>query len=344
MRVGLFLTSQQHLDTDMAAAFQDQVAMVRLARDAGWDSLFSGQHYLNEGDNQGLQLVPFLARMQAEAGEMTIGLGILLLNLHNPVYVAETVATLDVISGGRFVFGIGLGYRDVEFDAFRVPRGQRVARFEETLALVKRLWTEESVSHDSEIAKLDGVRMNLRPVQQPHPPIWIAANSDAAVRRAARLGDAWFVNPHATLETVRRQLALYREERAAAGLGAPAALPVMREVYCAPDRETALRLAGPALGGKYADYARWGQDEVMPGEERFSAPFEELLSDRFVLGSPEECYEQLRPLWEDLGVTELIIRTHWAGMPAADSLASMRLISDELLPELRRAQPAEWTG
>ena len=342
MRVGLFLTSQQHLDADMAAAFQDQVAMVRLARDAGWDSLFSGQHYLNEGDNQGLQLVPFLARMQAEAGEMTIGLGILLLNLHNPVYVAETVATLDVISGGRLVFGIGLGYRDVEFDAFRVPRGQRVARFEETLALVKRLWTEESVRHDSEIAKLDGVRMNLRPVQQPHPPIWIAANSDAAVRRAARLADGWFINPHATLETVRRQLALYREERAAAGLGAPAALPAMREVYCAPDRETALRLAGPALGGKYADYSRWGQDEVMPGEEQFSAPFEELLSDRFVLGSPEECYEQLRPLWEDLGVTELIIRTHWAGMPAADSLASMRLISDELLPELRRAQPAEW--
>ena len=149
MRVGLFLTNQQHLDADMVAAFDEQIAMVRLARDAGWDSLFSGQHYLNEGDNQQLQLVPFLARLQAEAGEMTIGLGILLLNLHNPVYVAETVASLDVISRGRLVFGIGLGYREVEFDAFGVPRGQRVARFEETLQLVKRLWTEDSVSHDS---------------------------------------------------------------------------------------------------------------------------------------------------------------------------------------------------
>ena len=74
----------------------------------------------------------------------------------------------------------------------------------------------------------------------------------------------------------------------------------------------------------------------MPGEEHFAQPFEELRSDRFVLGSPEECYEQLRPLWEELGVTELIIRTHWAGMPAEHALASMRLISDELLPELRR--------
>ena len=336
MRVGLFLTNQQHLDADMVAAFDEQIAMVRLARDAGWDSLFSGQHYLNEGDNQQLQLVPFLARLQAEAGEMTIGLGILLLNLHNPVYVAETVASLDVISDGRLVFGVGLGYREVEFDAFRVPRGQRVARFEETLALVKRLWTEDSVSHDSDLARLDGVRMAIRPVQRPHPPVWIAANSDAAVRRAARLGDAWFINPHATLETVRRQLALYREARAEAGLDPASTLPALREVFCAPDRETALRLAGPALRGKYADYARWGQDEVMPGEEQFARPFEELRSDRFVLGSPEECYEQLRPLWEELGVNELIIRTHWAGMPAEHALASMRLISDELLPELRR--------
>ena len=79
---------------------------------------------------------------------MTIGLGILLLNLHNPVYTAETVATLDIIARGNFIFGVGLGYRDVEFDAFGVPKGERVKRFEEYLALVQRLWTEESVSYE----------------------------------------------------------------------------------------------------------------------------------------------------------------------------------------------------
>ena len=336
MRVGLFLTSQQRLDVDMVAAFDEHVAMVRHARDHDWDAIFSGQHYLNEGDNQQLQLVPFLARLQAEAGEMTIGLGVLLLNLHNPVYVAETVASLDVICRGRLVFGVGLGYRDVEFDAFRVPRGGRVRRFEECLDVVKRLWNEESVTHDSDLTRLDGVRMNIRPVQRPHPPIWVAANSDAAVRRAARLGDAWFINPHATVETVSRQLSLYREERERAGLPPPATQPAMREVFCARDRATALRLAGPALGGKYADYARWGQDEVLPEEESFAQPFDELLSGRFVLGSPEECYEQLRPYWEKLGVDQLIIRTHWAGMPAETALESMQLISDELLPELRK--------
>ena len=141
MKIGLFITSQQTLDTDMVIALNDQFAMVRFARDRGWDSLFWGQHYLNEGNNKQLQTVPFLARLAAEAGEMTIGLGILLLNLHNPVYTAETVATLDIIARGNFVFGVGLGYRDIEYDAFGVPKGERVRRFEEYLILVQRLWT-----------------------------------------------------------------------------------------------------------------------------------------------------------------------------------------------------------
>ena len=166
MKVGLFLTNQQFLDTDMVAALDDQIAMVHHARDFGWDTLLSGQHYLNEGNNQQLQLVPFLARLIPEAGDMNIALGILLLNLHNPVYTAETVASLDVISRGKLIFGVGLGYRDVEFDAFAVPRGKRVARFEEYLELIQKLWTEDNVTHRSETCTLNNVRMNIRPIQQ----------------------------------------------------------------------------------------------------------------------------------------------------------------------------------
>ena len=335
MKVGLFVTNQQYLERDMVSALEDQYAMVRHARDCGWDSLFSGQHYLNEGNNQQLQIVPFLARLMAEAGEMTCGLGILLINLHNPVYVAETVASLDVIARGNFVFGVGLGYRDVEFDAFGVPKGQRVKRFEACLQLVQRLWTEESVSFESDYCRLENVRMNIRPVQKPRPPIWFAANNDAAIRRAARLGDNWFINPHSTVATIRRQMAVFREELERVKKPFPVELPACKEVFCAKDRATALELAGPFLAGKYEAYAKWGQDKVMPKEDHFDRGFEDLLKDRFVLGSPEECYEQLRPYWEELGVNHLIIRSHWAGMPVATALSSMRLISDELLPALR---------
>ena len=336
MNVGLFLTNQHHLEKDMVTALDEQLAMLAYARDHGWDSVFTGQHYLNEGDNQQLQIVPFLARLAAESGDMTVGLGIMLINLHNPVHVAETAASLDIITRGNFVFGVGLGYRDVEFDAFRVPRGQRVRRFEECLTLVKRLWTEEDVSYESELCQLDRVTMTVRPVQQPHPPIWIAANNDRAVERAARMGDAWFVSPHSRMDTHLRQMQLYRAERERSGQAMPAEVPIIKELFCAPDRESALEACRPYLGGKYGDYLRWGQDQAMPDDESFDQTFEDLLEDRFIVGSPEDCYEQLRPYWEDLGVNHLIIRTHWAGMPADVALDSMRLITEELMPELRK--------
>jgi alkanesulfonate monooxygenase SsuD/methylene tetrahydromethanopterin reductase-like flavin-dependent oxidoreductase (luciferase family) len=262
--------------------------------------------------------------------------GILLAGLHNPVEVAECIASLDVIWHGNFVFGVGLGYRDVEFDAFKVPKGQRVRRFEECLQVVKRLWTEDAVSVDNDVCTLSGVTLTCRPVQRPHPPIWVAANSDAAVRRAARVGDTWFVNPHATTSAIKRQMTLYRDELARVGKPFPRVLPFFKEIFCARDTRTALEMAGPYLSQKYRTYASWGQDAVLPGGDTFHQSFESLLRDRFVLGSPEECYAQLRPCWEEVGASFLVLRTHWSGMPLGHALASMRLISDELLPALRR--------
>ncbi|HVQ76751.1 MAG TPA: LLM class flavin-dependent oxidoreductase [Candidatus Binatia bacterium] len=343
MKVGIFLTNQHPLGSDMVSAQEDQYLMARLARDRGWDAIGTGQHYLSEGMSQ-LQLIPFLARLAAESGHMTGVAGILLLALHNPVEVAESMASLDIIWRGNFVFGVGLGYRDVEFDAFKVARGQRVRRFEENLSIVKRLWTEDKVTVDSDVSTLSNVTLTCRPVQRPHPPIWIAANGDEAVRRAARMGDAWFVNPHATMATNKRQMEIYRAELARVGKPWPRARPVIKEIFCARDTRTALETAGPALANKYRTYAAWGQDAVMPGNETFHQPFEALVRDRFVLGSPEECYEQLRPSWEDLGATDLFFRTHWSGMPLVHSLASMRLISDELLPALRAVKTAGSQG
>jgi hypothetical protein len=97
-------------------------------------------------------------------------------------------------------------------------------------------------------------------------------------------------------------------------------------------------MAGPYLAQKYRTYASWGQDAVLPGDDTFHQPFESLLRDRFVLGSPQECYEQLRPCWEEIGANFLVLRTHWSGMPLGHALASMQLISDELLPALRRVK------
>jgi alkanesulfonate monooxygenase SsuD/methylene tetrahydromethanopterin reductase-like flavin-dependent oxidoreductase (luciferase family) len=338
MKIGIFLTGQHPPESDVVAELEGQYAMARLARDRGWDAVATGQHYLSEGVRQ-LQLVPFLARLAAEAGEMTGIAGVLLASLHNPVEVAECIASLDAIWRGNFVFGVGLGYREVEFDAFGVPRGRRVSRFEQCLEVVRRLWTEDGVSFENEICKLSNVTLTCRPVQMPHPPIWVAANSDAAVRRAARLGDSLFINPHATMPVIAGQMAVYRAELARHGKPFPTVLPYLREIYCAKDKRTAVEIAGPHLAEKYRTYAQWGQDQVLPGRDSFRQSLEALAQDRFVLGSPEDCWEALRPCWEHVGANFLIFRTHWSGMPVARALASMRLISDELLPALCRVTP-----
>ncbi len=340
MKIGIFLTNQNPVGSDMVSALEDQCLMTRLARDRGWDAVATGQHYLSEGMSQ-LQLIPYLARLAAEAGHMTGVAGVLLIGLHNPVEVAECMASLDVIWQGNFVFGVGLGYRDVEFDAFKVPRGQRLRRFEQCLEVVKRLWTEDKVTVDNDVCTLSNVTLTCRPVQQPRPPIWVAANNDNAIRRAARIGDTWFVNPHATMTTIKRQMELYRAELARLGKPFPRVLPLIKEIFCAKDTPTALETAGPYLANKYRTYASWGQDAVMPTGETFHQPFESLLRDRFVFGSPEECYEQLRPCWEEAGANFLFFRTHWSGMPVGPALASMRLISDELLPALRRIKAGD---
>ena len=184
--------------------------------------------------------------------------------------VAEQVATLDVITEGRFVFGVGLGYRDVENEAFGVAPKERVGRLVESLEVIQRLWSGEEVTHHGRFFHLTGARMMLRPVQRPHPPIWFAANNDAAVVRAARLGDAWVINPHAKLAVLERQMEVYRQALRDAGRPFPAELPIIKELYVAPDRRTALRECRPFLEAKYKAYASWGQDKALPEGDSFS--------------------------------------------------------------------------
>lgn len=336
-RVGLLVTNQQPAGRDQVAALDEQIELVHAVRDHGWDSVFAAHHHLSESFAH-IQPLPYLGRLAAETGDMQVGVGIHLLALHNPVDVAESFASLDIICRGRLIFGVGLGYRDVEYDAFAVPSDKKVHRFRENLRIVEELWAGTAVHADLPWCRLDGVRLTLRPVQQPRPPIWMAANADAAVKRAARLADTWIINPHATFETIQRQLALLVAERAAAGREPVQELPLIREVFCARTREEALERAQPYLAHKYEVYADWGQDKVMPDKESFRMPYEELARSRFVVGSPDDCIEQLLPWQRDLGVDHFIFRTNWAGMPLDSALSSLGLLSREVIPALRDEQ------
>lgn len=328
---GLYLSTQQPPGTDMVAALEEQLVLARAAAAAGWQSVWAGQHYLS-GDFAQLQPTQFLARLSGEVPELALGLGIHLLALQNPVAAAEEIATLDVLCGGRLTYGVGLGYRDLEFAAFGYPRAEAVRRLEANLAVVRALWTGEPVTVDLPWCRLDGARLTIGRVGGGE--VWMAANADGAVRRAAQLADAWLVNPHARLDTLRRQQALFLATRAEAGLGPPRAVPVIKELFCWDDRAEALRLAAPWLERKYATYRSWGQDRALPPGEGFAADFAALHADRFVIGSPADCLAALRAYRAELGATHFIVRTQWPGMPVDLALRSIELVTREVLPGL----------
>lgn len=330
MRFGLLLNTQFPRGESASQRLQGLLDQVRAARDNGLDSVWVSQHYL-ASPFQMLQQVSLLGRIAAEAGSMHIGTNIFLLPIHNPVYVAEQVATLDVISGGRFIFGCGLGYRPEEFDAFGVEMKSRVSRFLEALEVARRLWTEPEVTHDGRHFRLHKAVLTLQPVQRPHPPVWIAASGDPAVERAAKHGDAWLINPHASLPTLERQMALYRRALAAAGRPFPGDAPILKEFRIAGSRRAALEESKPYLEPKYRAYADWGLDKPMPKEDSLSVPFDDLARDRFILGTPDECRADIDRHARLLGVHHFIFRVQWPGMPQEDAMKQIERLGRDVV-------------
>lgn len=334
MKFGVNLAGlvQQPVDEDLARRSDEVIDWAHAIRDAGYDGLIIGEHYLTSPYQQ-LQPVPVLARLIPETGDMLLACT-LVAPLHNPVELAATWATLDVMSGGRIALSLALGYRDVEYAAFGVDPRKRVTAMRDVVETVRALWTQDEVTARGRNFDLDGATSTIRPLQQPHPPIWIAANADAAVQRAARWGLRWNINAHAAMPTIRRQVALYRETAEEAGFSGPFRFTMSRELYCGATRDEAFRLAGPYVAGKYDAYDQWGQDEALPDDEDFAVPFAQLAEGRFILGDPDDCEAWIREL-EELGVDHLNMRMNWPGMPLDLAMAGMQRFAAEVLPRFR---------
>ena len=333
MKVGLSLASEHVAGQPAEELFESLLEQTRVARGYGFDCVLAGQHFLS-WPLQIIQPIPLLARFAAEAGDMHLGTGILLLPLFHPVDVAEQIATLDIICSGRFIFGVGLGYEDEEFRAFGIDRRNRVPRFEESLEIIKRLWTEERVTFQGKHFQLSDVVPTLRPIRKPHPPIWIAANNDPAVRRAARLADTWYANPHAKLATLEAQIKAYKDALKEFGKPMPDEIPLLRDICVAKSAEEALKICRPYLANRYKVYEKQGQDEELPSGDRFNMAFEELLRDRFIIGDPDYCVEEVKRC-ERLGFNYMLFEYQWPGMPNELALECLHYLGKEVLPRLR---------
>jgi alkanesulfonate monooxygenase SsuD/methylene tetrahydromethanopterin reductase-like flavin-dependent oxidoreductase (luciferase family) len=328
-RVGLFVSGAQHLrGTDPRTIVAEHIRHTRLAHDAGLTTLLVGQHLADE-KVQVLQPVPLLARLAAETDRMHLATGVLLASLLNPVQVAEEIATLDALTAGRAILGVGVGYKEVERRAFGLVRKSGVL-LEEKIQVIKALLEGRPVAAEGDGYAIDVGPLALQPLQRPRPPIWIGANTALGIRRAARYGDSWLIGPFEALDELEGQLARYTTERG----GRPPTLPLIREACVAPTDDEAQEACRRALMAKYDAYAHHGLETIHAADDRAEDPWDALRRDRFVVGSPATVAAQLRGLHDRLGVTEVILRVQWPGFDPALADRTLELLGREVMPAL----------
>lgn len=325
MKVGIQVGQVIARGYDLQQQWRDQLEQFRASRDAGFDFISWGHHWLID-PFQHFQPIPVLARFAAESGNMDLVTGVLLTPLLNPVQVGEDIATLDHICQGRLIFGMGLGYRAEEFEAAGFKMSERAARLEEGLALIKRLWVDDEVTHHGRFYRVTNARPTARPYQKPYPRIWIAAMTEPAVRRAGRLGHSFYALGTITYKELRRLFEIWHTAVQDAGQARPTDIPIHRELYVATTHEEAQMKSRPAIEAKYQGYAQHG----LPGV----TGVDELMDDPFVIGAPDECIEKLAR-YRDLGVTHLALRLLWPGMTQREALKMIDLVATRVISAIQ---------
>ena len=313
MKLGLYMATQWRQGANLGPELANLIEQTRTAKASGLASLMVGQHFVSS-PLQMFQAMPLLARLAAEADGMMLGPGLLLLPLLNPVIVAEETATLDWLTGGNAIIGLGLGYRQEEFDSIGVPFKERVPRFVEGVEVIKKLWRDDLVEHRGRFHTLSGVQASLKPKQPGGPPIWMAGDVEAAVKRAAKLADAWMPSPMVTQENVGRLGALFRDTRKAVGLPAATTFPIIRECHVGHGSGNALDEVREPLGFKYEAYAAWSGDSGFVPKDGIRADFDKFAQNRFIIGSESQVVDQIGAYGERTGTNHILLRVQWPGL------------------------------
>ena len=243
MQFGIFGSAQastQDLGPETGQGFRDYLDYAIEAEALGYRSSFLVEHHFT-GWNQVSATLMLQTALAMRTTTLRLGTAVIVLPWHNPVLLAEQAATLDLISGGRLDFGIGKGYRHNEFAGFRIPLEEAEPRFEESVeVMTKAFVSRERFSHRGKFWQFDDIVVEPPPAQQPHPPFWVAAGSEASIRRAAKRGFNLILDQYASPEQLGQRIALYREELEAGGRRFdPMNVAVARQLYVAKDKAEA---------------------------------------------------------------------------------------------------------
>jgi alkanesulfonate monooxygenase SsuD/methylene tetrahydromethanopterin reductase-like flavin-dependent oxidoreductase (luciferase family) len=319
-------------DAPSVTALLDELTEeVVAAEAAGFDLVFVPEHH------QGPRVtfcspLTVAAHLLAHTERIKVATGVLVLPSHHPLHVAETATMLDHASGGRFVLGVGAGYQPADLAPFGIELSARGAVMEEWLEVLRGLFSEPEVSHDSDRLHLDGVRLRPGPLTPGGPPVWLGSWSGAGVRRAARWAGGWIADPIRSVTEVASMADSYR--KAAADLGAtPGPVAVMREAWIDEDDDTAHHRFAGLVTPVFGYYRKRGafSEEI--------SDYSELAVDRFVVGSEQTVAATVADVARRTSAGSVVLHLrHPGGPPHAEAVDRIRRLG-AALGDRREALP-----
>jgi natural product biosynthesis luciferase-like monooxygenase protein len=332
-----------------AQRYRETLEQAVHAESLGFESVWPVEHHFNSTAS----ILPcpalFLAAVAARTSTIRLGTAIVQLPLAHPMRIAEELATLDVLSGGRVEFGVGRGGNPSHFAGFGVPMSESRDRMVEALDYIRRAWTNDRFSFHGRFFQADDLALAPRPIQQPHPPIRVAANSPETAAWAGREGYPVFfasnVNP---LPKLRELVPVYRGARAEAGYGTPGDdLTLLMPLYVGDDRRRVEREVAPSVRQFTETAAAVFQGLVARAPEaerpRLQAIVEQLCGMTYqtvnavtgIFDTPSACVERLLQIREEFNPVRVICWFNFGGLIPHDQVVrSMELFSTRVLPHV----------
>lgn len=314
--------------------YRDILDLVRLVEESGLDSAWVSEHHFSE-DGYLPSLLVMLGAFAAVTERIELGTGVVLAPFHDPIRMAEDIAVVDQLSGGRVVPGFGIAWREEEFREFNIDISERVGRTRELVEILRRAWTEERFSFHGKHFDYDDVMVTPKPARTP--PIFVGGFVDDAVKRAGRIGDG-YISSRADPERVKQAFAMAAEQHEKAGRG-PLKVALLHNAFVTEDPGRDWPMVRDGIGHQLGTYSGWRAGSDVPGKKlEVRPPAEDDIRRTTAFGTPEQVVELLQPVVEAFtGYEEghLILRLHYPGMdkePAADAI---RLLATQVAPELR---------
>ena len=333
---GLWYDFRQSLPLgDHASFYAECMEEIEEGERLGFTGVWLSEHHFVDDGYLPSPLV-VAAAIAARTTTMTIGTNVLLLPMHHPLRVAEDAAVANLISGGRFVLGVGQGYVQHEFEALGFERRFRPSLFEEGIEIIRRAWDEGRTGHVGKRWTLPDLPFEPRP--PGHAPVYVGAFADPAIDRAARLADGFLASTGGGEfgETYRKvRDALVRHGRGddefpfvASGVA-----------FVHEDAGRAREIVAPAIAYQRTRYREWGTDRGTPTPEPISQ--DDLPWDRYLVGTPDEVADGLIELYREAPYDHFCFWGRLPGLTHEQSLANTRLFADKVAPKVREAVEAK---